>query len=94
MNEISFEKLKQKLNELKGKCAYVNVDGNIKTLFIIETSEILINNYRMILTDGKDVDVEFNIDQFSNFYVSKFKNIFKLQSEELGDILIDFDKNS
>lgn len=94
MNQIDFEEFKQRIDEFKDKCAYVSIDSSLKTLFIIENSKILINNYRIIFTDGKDVDVEFNIDQFSNFYISKFENDFKLQSEELGDILINFDKNS
>ncbi len=94
MEEIDFEEFKQRIEEFKGKCAYLSIDSWIKTLFIIEKSKILINNYRLILSDKKDIDIEFQIDQFSNFYVSEFKNVFKLQSEELGDILIDFDKNS
>jgi len=94
MNEISFEILKQKMNELEGKCAYVSIDSSLKTLFIIENSKILVNNYRIIFSNSEDVDVEFGVDQFSNFYISRFKNMFKLQSEELGDIFIDFDKNS
>lgn len=92
MEEIDFEDFKQRIEEFKDKCAYLSIDSWIKTLFIIEKNKILINNYRLILSDKKDI--EFQIDQFSNFYVSKFKNVFKLQSEELGDILIDFDRNS
>ena len=90
MNEI----LKQKMNELEGKCAYVSIDSSLKTLFIIENSKILVNNYRIIFSNSEDIDVEFGVDQFSNFYISKYENIFELQSEDLGKILINFDKNS
>ena len=55
--------------------------------------DLKVNNYRLILTNRENTYLEFNIDQFSNFYVSEFKNVFKLQSEILGNILIDFDKN-
>lgn len=94
MEEITFDDFKNKIQKFQGKDLYLLIKTMIKATIIIEKCKIVINNYRIVFTDGKELDIEIDVEPISKVESSKYGNVFELKCDVGERITLDFDPNS
>ena len=94
MEEVNLEEFKILLNKINEKYIFVQIKGIINTTHIIESANILMNNFRIIITDKENQDIEINVETFYKFSISKNKNVYLLEIDELNIVKIEVDKVS
>ena len=94
MNEINLEEFKNLVNNVNDKYIFLQIKGLINTTYIIECATILMNNFRIIVTDKENQDIEINIETVDKFSVSKAENVFEIDIDELNVVKIEIDKVS
>lgn len=94
MQKITFEQFIAKILKYRNKDLYIDILTFVNTLIVIDKSKMIINNYRIIFTDGKDIDVEIDSEQISLIELSDYGNVFKLYFGIEGTITLNFDINS
>lgn len=66
------EEIENKLfNEYLEKDVTVIITGDIETFFIIHNCKILINNYRIVLTDSKKEEIILSFNNVENVKIEK-----------------------
>ena len=71
MQEVNFEEFKTLLNDIKNRYMFLQIKGLINTTYIIESATILMNNFRIIVTDKENQDIEINVETVDKFSISK-----------------------
>lgn len=94
MEEITFDDFKNKIQKLQGKDLYLMIKTMITATVIIEKCKMVINNYRIVFTDGKELDIEIDVEPISKIEISKYGNIFELKFDIGEGATLNFDKNS
>lgn len=94
MREITFEDLKKEMEKFQGKDLYVEVSTLISTFIIIKKCRIVIDNYRIVLSDGEDGDIEIEIEPIIKIELSEEGNSFYLKFSMEEMVILVFDKNS
>lgn len=94
MHEISFEELKQEIQLYKSKDLYLTINTPIEVKSIIQKSNIIINNYEIFITDGKDLEICINVDVISKIEKSEDINSYTLNFDFNESAILHFDKNS
>lgn len=93
MREITFEDLKKEIQKFQGKNLYVEVSTVIKTFITIKQCGIIIDNYRIILSDGEDGDVEIESELIKKIELSETGNNFYLKFGMGEMVTLNFDKS-
>lgn len=91
MQEVNFEEFKTLLNDIKNRYMFLQIKGLINTTYIIESATILMNNFRIIVTDKENQDIEINVETVDKFSISKNKNVFILEIDKLNIVKIQID---
>lgn len=94
MQEVNLEEFKTLLNDIKDRYMFLQIKGLINTTYIIESATILMNNFRIIVTDKENQDIEINVETVDKFSISKNKNVFILEIDKLNIVKIQIDKVS
>lgn len=94
MKKISFEELKKEIQKFQGKQLYVDISTLINTFIIVKKCRIIINNYRIVLSDSQDVDIEIGIEPILEIESEEDGSIFNLKFGMGEMVTLDFDKNS
>lgn len=94
MEEVNLEEFKILLNKINEKYIFLQIKGIINTTHIIESANILMNNFRIIITDKENQDIEINVETVDKFSISKNKNVYLLEIDELNIVKIEVDKVS
>lgn len=94
MQEANLEEFKTLLNDIKDRYMFLQIKGLINTTYIIESATILMNNFRIIVTDKENQDIEINVETVDKFSISKNKNVFILEIDKLNIVKIQIDKVS
>lgn len=91
MQEVNLEEFKTLLNDIKDRYMFLQINGLINTTYIIDSATILMNNFRIIVTDKENQDIEINVETVDKFSISKNKNIFILEIDKLNIVKIQID---
>lgn len=91
MQEVNFEEFKTLLNDIKNRYMFLQIKGLINTTYIIDSATILMNNFRIIVTDKENQDIEINVETVDKFSISKNKNVFILEIDKLNIVKIQID---
>lgn len=94
MQEVNLEEFKTLLNDIKDRYMFLQIKGLINTTYIIDSATILMNNFRIIVTDKENQDIEINVETVDKFSISKNKNVFILEIDKLNIVKIQIDKVS
>lgn len=94
VNEITFDDLKNKIQKFQNKDLYLFLETIIKGTIIIEKSKILINNYKIAFTDGKELEIGIDVEPITKIEVSEYSNTFKLEFGIGEGATLNFDSNS
>lgn len=91
MQEVNFEEFKTLLNDIKNRYMFLQIKGLINTTYIIDSATILMNNFRIIVTDKENQDIEINVETVDKFSISKNRNVFILEIDKLNIVKIQID---